>query len=101
MILGLCVGILIGLEVLSHIVHLIFSNTGAKLIPVKGKHLDNFSFDDLLYIWINKAHTMLFVYHLVWVCQKSATISWQLEEATVYNTVGSLVLFYIFYGSST
>lgn len=97
MIFGLCVVILIGLEVLSHIVHLIFNNTGSKLIPVKGKHLDVLEFEDNVYIWINKALTMLFVYHLVWVCQKSTTILWRPEEANIYNTVGSLALFYIFY----
>lgn len=93
----LCGAILIGLEILSHIVHIIFDNTGSKLIPIKGKHLDKFDFDDHLYIWINKALTVLFVYHLVWVCQKSTTIAWYPEEANLYNTVGSLIVFYIFY----
>ena len=44
----LVAGILTGLEILSHIVHIIFGNTGSKLIPVKGKHPDNFIFDDHL-----------------------------------------------------
>jgi len=96
-ILVMIAGIFLGLEVLSHIVHFIFGNAGSKLIPVKGKHLDNFEFEDHLYIWINKGLTALFVYHLVWVCQKSTTISWHHEEATIANTIGSLVAFYIFY----
>eukprot|EP01032_Pedospumella_encystans_P022191 gene22191-25148_t len=96
LMVGLCIAILIGLEILSHIVHLIF-NDRTNLIPVKGKHLDTLEFQDQLYIWINKGLTVLFVYHLVWVCQKATNIAWQHNEATLANTLGSLVAFYIFY----
>ena len=94
---GLSCVIMIGLEILSHIVHLIFNTVGSNLIPIKGKHLDQFSFDDNLYVAINKAFTIMFVYHLIWVCQKSTTIAWNASEATIFNTLGSLVCFYIFY----
>jgi sterol desaturase/sphingolipid hydroxylase (fatty acid hydroxylase superfamily) len=97
LMVGLTLVVFLGLEILSHIVHIIFEATGSSLIPVKGKHLDNFVFDDHLYIWINKGLTVLFVYHLTWVCQKSSTITWTHSDATIYNTLGSLVAFYIFY----
>lgn len=97
MMCALTLAVFIGLEVLSHIVHLIFENTGSSLIPVKGKHLDKLIFEDHLYIWINKGLTALFVFHLIWVCQKSTSIAWEHSEATIHNTLGSLVCFYIFY----
>jgi sterol desaturase/sphingolipid hydroxylase (fatty acid hydroxylase superfamily) len=96
-IVGLCGAILVGLEILQRILHPIFSNTGTKLIPIKGKHLDTLSFDDNLFISINKGLTCMFVYHLIWVCQKSPSIVWNHSEVNLYNTLGSIVAFYIFY----
>ena len=63
------VGVMLGLETLSRIIPFIFNTLGSKLIPVKGKHLDTLSFDDHLYITINKLLTVMFTYHLIWVCQ--------------------------------
>lgn len=91
------VGVMLGLETLSRIIPFIFNTLGSKLIPVKGKHLDTLSFDDHLYITINKLLTVMFTYHLIWVCQSSSSIKWKLEEASIYNTLGSLIAFYIFY----
>jgi sterol desaturase/sphingolipid hydroxylase (fatty acid hydroxylase superfamily) len=92
-------GIMVGLQILSSCLPFIFGNGGTKhkLIPVKGKHLDSLSWDDNLFITINKLLTILFVYHLIWVCQKSNSISWLAEEVTLLNTAGSLTAFYIFY----
>lgn len=89
--------IMIGLEILSRILPIIFDTTGSKLIPIKGKHLDNLSMEDNLYIFINKLLTIMFVYHLIWVCQKCPSIIWKHQEANIFNTLGSLVVFYIFY----
>src|SRR5690242_7791614 len=82
-----CGVIMLGLDILSKIVPLIFGSVGAKLIPVKGKHLDEFSTTDNVFIFINKLLTIIFVYHLVIVCNSSTTILWKQSEATVYNTL--------------
>jgi sterol desaturase/sphingolipid hydroxylase (fatty acid hydroxylase superfamily) len=94
---GFCAGIMLGLDILSKIVPLIFGSVGAPLIPVKGKHLDEFSTQDNVFIFINKLLTIVFVYHLILVCNSTPTIKWNTDELNVYNTFGSLAAFYIFY----
>lgn len=89
------VGILVGMEILSLIVPPLFSS--AQPIPIKGKHLDELSSTDNLFIAINKLLTVVFVYHLCYVCYYTPTINWNMQEATLANTLGALVLFYIFY----
>ena len=54
-----CGGIFIGLEALSQIVPLLFGKF--EKIAVKGKHLDELSFQDNLFITINKCLTLVFV----------------------------------------
>jgi sterol desaturase/sphingolipid hydroxylase (fatty acid hydroxylase superfamily) len=90
-----CVAILLGLEALSHFVPIAFGTK--KLIPVRGKHLDSLDFKDNAFIWINKFLTLVFVYHVIVVVYHCPTVKWSLEEATVFNTLGSLVAFYLFY----
>ena len=88
----------VGLEVLSNIIPLVCRNTiPDALIPVKGKHLDEFESTDKWYIFINKILTVTFVYHLIWACTVVQSIKWAPEEVTVWNTLGSLVAFYLFY----
>jgi len=70
---------------------------GAVKIPVKGKHLDEFESQDLLFITINKLLTALFVYHVIHVCYYAEGIKLAHEDATVLNTVGSLACFYAMY----
>lgn len=88
-------GIFTGLEILSYIIPLAFGSWPK--IPVRGKHLDKFETIDKVYILINKLLTVAFVYHVIYVTTHINTIAWKWEEATVYNTLGSLVLFYLFY----
>lgn len=92
-----CGVIVLGLEILSTVIPMIFNVLTKSLIPIKGKHLDEFDFQDKLYISINKALTVLFVYHVLWVCYYTPTIRWAPEEVTLLNTAGSLIAFYIFY----
>jgi len=89
--------ILFGLEILSRIVPKLCQTGGSKLIPVKGKHLDKFEQQDWIFININKLLTIVFVYHLIWICRGSQIIQWKYSEATLLNTVGSLSAFYISY----
>lgn len=88
---------LIGFEILTGLVPLACRVLGTNKIPVKGKHLDTLSWLDISFININKALTLMFAYHLIWLCTSLPSIKWKIEEATVFNTVGSLIAFYIFY----
>ena len=88
---------MVGLDILSRIVPAIFGSIGASLIPVKGKHLDELSQLDNIYIFINKLLTIMFVYHLLCMCTTSNTVKWDSSDATLSNTVGSLLAFYAIY----
>jgi sterol desaturase/sphingolipid hydroxylase (fatty acid hydroxylase superfamily) len=90
-----CVGIFLGLEGLGLIVPLIFG--GSESIPVKGKHLDVLSFQDNLFITINKCLTLVFVYHTIQVSYYTSSIKWQYADASILNTFGSLAAFYVVY----
>lgn len=90
-----CCGIFLGLEILSHLIPLLFGHFNK--IDVKGKHLDELSFQDNLFISINKCLTLVFVYHVVQVSYYTSSIKWAPEEANFMNTVGSLGAFYVVY----
>lgn len=91
----ICVIVFIGLELLTVIVSILFSSFNR--IPVKGKHLDELSQTDWLYITINKFLTALFVYHAQYVILGLKTIKWRIDEMSFSNTVVSWLLFYLFY----
>ena len=90
-----CCVILGGMEILSRLPDLLCG--GFNRIPIKGKHLDHFSFLDNTFIIINKLFTIVFVYHLVQVTYYSPSIKKTAAEASVLNTVGSLSAFYVVY----
>ena len=90
-----CCAIFVGLEILSHLIPLLFGRFDK--IAIKGKHLDELSFQDNLFITINKCLTLVFVYHTVQVSFYTKSIKWAHEDATVANTLGSLMAFYIVY----
>lgn len=89
--------IMLGMEILSVIVPIVFGKLVYGRIPIKGKHLDEFDSTDKLYIFTNKVLTVFFVYHILWVCYYCSSIKWALEDANIFNTLGSLIAFYIFY----
>lgn len=93
----LCVVVIVGLEVLSKIVPMAFSSLSSSRIEVRGKHLDALEYQDNLFITINKGLTCMFVYHLMYFSCNTSTIKWDYEELTVMNSIGSLLLFYLFY----
>ena len=85
----------IGMEILSRYVPLVFGSP--PLIPVKGKHLDELEKLDKIYIFINKIFTVCFVYHVIQVIYNTKSITWDPEDVTIFNTLGSLVAFFTFY----
>ena len=92
---GFCTAVALGLEVLSHLVPLLFGSAGR--IEERGKSLEKLEGVDNAFITVNKGLTMLFVYHLIQVTYHSKTIRWSPDELTLGNSLGSLVAFYIFY----
>jgi len=95
-IIAYCGVIMLGLEILSTVIPLLFS-FATKVNYPKEMHLDQFSLQDNLFIFINKLLTIMFVYHVIQVCYYTSTIEWDMSKMTIGNTVGSLILFYIFY----
>jgi sterol desaturase/sphingolipid hydroxylase (fatty acid hydroxylase superfamily) len=87
--------IILGLEFLSRFIPWLFDY--ANKIPIKGKHLDKFSLLDNSFIIVNKLFTCCFVYHVCQVVYYTDSIKLKHEELTIYNTVGSLFLFYVVY----
>jgi sterol desaturase/sphingolipid hydroxylase (fatty acid hydroxylase superfamily) len=90
-----CAIILGGMEILGRIPDWFFK--GFKRIPIKGKHLDAFSFTDNAFIITNKLLTVVFVYHLAQGVYYLPSIKKLPEEATLLNTVGSFIAFYVVY----
>ena len=69
----------------------------ATRIPVRGKHLDDLSSTDKLFIGISKAQTGPFVYFLLRYCYQESNILWNLHELSVLTTIVPLVpLFVVF-----
>ena len=94
-IISYCGVILVGMEVLSRVPDFMFSKVNR--IPVKGKHLDEFEFTDNLYTSINKLLTIMFVYHAIQVVYYTDSIKILPNEANIFNTLGSLIAFYVVY----
>ena len=92
-----CGVIFLGLKVLSGIVPLVFGGAGA--IKTRGESLEKFERTDNIFITVNMGLTMMFVYHLIQVTYGCGDghIKWRPEELTLGNSVGSLILFYVFY----
>jgi sterol desaturase/sphingolipid hydroxylase (fatty acid hydroxylase superfamily) len=82
---------------MNQIVPLVCKAGGSGLIKVRGKHLDKLESIDNTYIFINKCLTVIFTYHVIWLCYITPSIKWKIEEITLANTIGSLICFYIFY----
>lgn len=94
---GFCACVVAGLHILNSLIPFLCSKAGSGLIPIKGKHLDEFDSTDKLYIFINKLLIIVFTYHVIWVSYYTPTIKWAWDEITPANTLGSLVCFYLFY----
>lgn len=91
-----CTVVLCGLELLSFLINHVEDVVRGK-IPVGGRPLLEFSSKDKAFIAFNKLSTVFFTYHVLFVTWRSNTVHWKLEELTVFNTVGSLIAFYIIY----
>ncbi len=70
---------------------------GVKRIPVRGKHLDDLSPTDRLFIGLSKAQTGPFVYLLLRYCFFEPNLRWHVQEATVWTILLPLPVIFIVY----
>jgi len=89
--------ILVGLEFLNFLVMQTGMWAKLSLIPVRGKHLDDLSQKDHLYISINKAATPPFVYFLFSYLYYEPNSVWDLSHITVSNTLLPIPVLFIVY----
>jgi sterol desaturase/sphingolipid hydroxylase (fatty acid hydroxylase superfamily) len=66
-------------------------------IRKQGKHLDELTTTDKLFIAFNKLCTALFTYHAIRFAWTSPDVRWKLTDATLVNTAVALVLLYVMY----
>mmetsp|Transcript_47142 Transcript_47142/g.57052 ORF Transcript_47142/g.57052 Transcript_47142/m.57052 type:complete len:367 (-) Transcript_47142:796-1896(-) len=91
--------ILLGLELLNFLVKFAgYSGlTGPKRIPVRGKHLDELSNTDLLFIGLNKVATPPFVYFLFRYMYFEPNSVWDIKKASVMNVIVPLPVIFVMY----
>jgi len=87
--------IAIGVEILAFIVLNAFAF--APPIAIKGKHLDVLEPIDTAFICFNRVSMIPFMYHAIQVVYYTPSILLRPEDATLMNTFGSLVAFFVFY----
>lgn len=66
-----------------------------KRIPVRGKHLDDLSPTDKLFIGISKAQTGPFVYFFLRYCFYEPNILWSLDDLSLKTILLPLPAFFI------
>uniref|UniRef100_A0A7S3VAD9 Fatty acid hydroxylase domain-containing protein n=1 Tax=Chaetoceros debilis TaxID=122233 RepID=A0A7S3VAD9_9STRA len=89
--------IMFGFEFISFAVHKSGYVFQQKLIPVRGKHLDEFSKTDRLYITLNKLATIPFIYIFVKFLYHEPNAKWSLQEISFTNLLLPIVAFFIIY----
>jgi sterol desaturase/sphingolipid hydroxylase (fatty acid hydroxylase superfamily) len=87
--------ILMAFELLDYISGHVGKWINAKLIPVRGKHLDELSGKDILFVGLNKAATAPFVYIVLRYAYFEPNVVWSVKEMSLMNTVLPLPVLYI------
>lgn len=75
-----------------------FASCFMKRIPVTGKHLDQFTWLDWLFVYINRISVPVMTYHLfsfTWRAQ--GHVEWDMEKMSLLNTLGSLIGLFLVY----
>lgn len=67
----------------------------SKQIPVRGKHLDDLSPTDNLFIGISKAQTGPFVYFFLRYCFSEPNVLWKLEDISLLTMIMPLPVFFL------
>jgi sterol desaturase/sphingolipid hydroxylase (fatty acid hydroxylase superfamily) len=78
----------------------ILSSTGwidANIVPVRGKHLDNFAFTDLVFISFSKASIAPFTFCYLKFAYEQSNIVWDIQQASLSNCLLPIpILFLVF-----
>lgn len=77
--------ILLAFELLDYISGHLGKWINAKLIPVRGKHLDELSGKDILFVGLNKAATAPFVYLVLRYAYFEPNIVWSLGQVSLVS----------------
>jgi len=67
------------------------------LIPVRGKHLDDLTTKDLVFIGISKVATAPFVYFYLRYAHFEPAVRWHLSDITMFNTLVPIVPLFVIY----
>mmetsp|Transcript_10420 Transcript_10420/g.15473 ORF Transcript_10420/g.15473 Transcript_10420/m.15473 type:complete len:329 (+) Transcript_10420:40-1026(+) len=89
--------ILLALELLNYLVKVCGTNMKNKRVPVRGKHLDELSSRDYLFISLNKVATPPFVYCYLRYMYYEPNAVWGLGDISWRNTLLPLPLMFIIY----
>jgi sterol desaturase/sphingolipid hydroxylase (fatty acid hydroxylase superfamily) len=81
----------------SRVFHCISVWLHSKRIPVRGKHLDELSSKDLLFIGISKFQTAPFMYFYLRYSYFEPFIIWDLQKMTLWNTLVPLPFLFVTY----
>jgi len=86
-----------GFEILNFLVKKSGRWMGSKRIPVRGKHLDELSLRDHLYIGFNKLATIPFVYFLIRYMYFEQNVEWDVSKISVTNLVVPVPFLFLIY----
>ncbi|CAM9446850.1 unnamed protein product [Chrysoparadoxa australica] len=92
--------IVLGLELVSWLVHLFGRVTASRLIDHRGKHLDQLEPLDIAFVVFNKTLTSLFTFQ--WLCYmrdapSGTTVNWNIESIGVASFALSISALYVVY----
>lgn len=83
--------ILMAFELLDYISGHVGKWIHAKLIPVRGKHLDELSGKDILFVGLNKAATAPFVYFVLRYAYFEPNVVWYLRDMSLVREMRAVV----------
>ncbi|CAN0411986.1 unnamed protein product, partial [Ectocarpus sp. 8 AP-2014] len=92
--------ILLGLEFVAAMVHVFGRASKAATIRPRGKHLDEFTPLDRLFVAFNRCSTAVFTYHAVqylWYAPWGGRVAWSVSELGLASGLGALVAQYVVY----
>lgn len=89
--------ILLAFEVLNFLVQGSGRWLGTKLVPVRGKHLDELDNKDLLFIYGNKLATVPFLYFFLRFAYFERNVIWDISGLSLSNTILPLAALFVVY----
>jgi len=72
-------------------------STTTNKIPMRGKHLDDFTIYDYLAVGFSKFLTPIFVFHVLQFSWHSGVIEWDIHKISAVNSIVALILLFIIF----